>query len=271
MGCQRGMGCQLNIGFQLGMGGQLSMGWRRRPRRRKYIYRVFAASSSHHHQAIYRQAIDWEPQPASPSTLLCSSNTALGIRVSIDMLKVEGNSVCGGPLKIYKYFNQLSISQSGRNQRFTLLNLHMLDKLRGAPSFFDWLPNQKPISDKTVLHLICYINSDHHLNITLAHQDRVMGDLCWSYVPTTPFCSEHQVLIMSHFHFIPAIERLISSIHVSRPMYSEYWPLVLRASSATFSDGTDQDVYKRLLFPSLVVAVLIERSITYTSTTWRKS
>ena len=33
---------------------------------------------------------------------------------------------------------------------------------------------------------------------------------------------------------IPAIERLISSIHVSRPMYSEYWPLVLRASNATF-------------------------------------
>ena len=37
------------------------------------------------------------------------------------------------------------------------------------------------------------------------------------------------------------------------------------------SDGTDQDVYKRLLFPSLVVVVLIDRSITYISTESRAS
>lgn len=50
MSCQLDMGCQLNIGFQLRMGGQLSMNWRKRLRRRKYIYRVFAASGSDHHQ-----------------------------------------------------------------------------------------------------------------------------------------------------------------------------------------------------------------------------
>lgn len=61
---------------------------------------------------------------------------------------------------------------------------------------------------------------------------------CWSYVPTTPFRSEHRALRMSRVHIIPAmerlisnisclgsilfrpaIERLISKIHVSRPSY----------------------------------------------------
>ena len=41
--------------------------------------------------------------------ILCSSNTTLGIRVSMDMLKAEGNSVYWGPLKIYRHFNQLSL------------------------------------------------------------------------------------------------------------------------------------------------------------------
>lgn len=58
MGCQQNIGCWLNIGFQLGRGGQISMSWRKRPRWKKYIYKIFAASSSHYHQAIYQQAID---------------------------------------------------------------------------------------------------------------------------------------------------------------------------------------------------------------------
>ena len=37
------------------------------------------------------------------------------------------------------------------------------------------------------------------------------GYLCWNYVPTTPFCSDHQSQIMYHPLYILAIERLISS------------------------------------------------------------
>jgi len=43
----------------------------------------------------------------------------------------------------------------------------------------------------------------------------------------------YQALIMSHFYFIPAIKRLITNIHLPRPLYSEYRPLLLRASNAT--------------------------------------
>ena len=117
--------------------------------------------------------------------------------------------------------------------------------------------------------------------------------LILSFMPPSHFCSD--IHVSSHFYSEHRAPYLV--IHVSEPLllrYSCFESLLLRASSLSFShscmratsapsiesliwlfvssllalkrDDADQDIYKRLLFLSLVVVVLIDRSITYTST-----
>ena len=118
---------------------------------------------------------------------------------------------------------------------------------------------------------------------------------CWSYVLATLFRSEHRAFIMSYFHFFPVIERLIlshvyctpsidhfcsehqtphlfihvfgplgSDIHVMSLFCSEHWACqyvshfrVSFCSQQMISDGTDQDFYKRLLSPNLLIEWLL--------------
>ena len=126
-------------------------------------------------------------------------------------------------------------------------------------------------------------SSSTQYDLALARPPTFISNNSWKFrrqtpastVPTTPSCSERWALFIFVSLLLWASMAAFSSIMLrtsSSPSIEPLmWAFVFRSSVRSeqmISDGTDQNVYKRLLLLNLVVVVLINRSITHNSTIW---